>query len=119
MKSILLAFLSVVLLPAAIAADSVYLVQSTPADGSLIITRPSEFVFEFSEPVRFNKLLLSREGERGSKSISGLPQQDAKTHTIPAPALSEGNYILEWKVFTHESTLASGRIRFMIAAPSS
>lgn len=96
-------------------AGNTRLLQSNPANDSVSTTPPSAFVFEFSEPVRLNELSLGKEGEK-SKSLSNLPDKDAKEITVPAPVLTSGRYVLMWKVFTHESRALSGRIRFTISA---
>jgi methionine-rich copper-binding protein CopC len=113
-----LAFIAAIVFSSALAANDAHLVQSNPADGSLNTTAPSAFVFEFSEPVRFHEAYLTKEGEK-PKPVRGLPDKDTRTQTIPAPALSAGSYVLEWKVFTLESRVLSGRTHFTIAAPSS
>lgn len=49
-------------------------------------------------------------------SLSNLPPNTAKTTTIPAPSLTAGHYVLEWSVFTPESTVLRGKIRFIVSA---
>jgi copper transport protein len=123
----LVALCAIVLLSciSAYAAHSIQtqLVQSTPADGSVSDKPPAAFVFEFSEAVRFHEVLIKKEGDK-EKPLHDVPYIDAKTLTIPAPSLTAGHYVLEWQVFTHDSTVLSGRIRFAVsgesvAAPSS
>jgi methionine-rich copper-binding protein CopC len=91
------------------------LVKSTPADGSVSDTPPAPFVFEFSEPVRFHELDIKKDDGK-SQPIGKLPGNDVKTITIPAPSLTAGHYVLEWSVFTHESRVLRGRIRFSVSA---
>ena len=93
------------------------LVKSTPADGSVSDTPPSAFVFEFSEAVRFYELNIKK-GDGKSTPIGKLPDNDAKTMTIPAPSLTAGHYVLEWAVFTHDSRVLRGSIRFAVSAGS-
>lgn len=123
----LIALSAIVLLSciSAYAAHSIQtqLVQSTPADGSVSDKPPATFVFEFSEAVRFHEAFIKKEGDK-EKPLHNVPYIDAKTITMPAPSLTAGRYVLEWQVFTHDSTVLSGRIRFTVsgesvAAPSS
>jgi len=101
----------------AYAAQSAYaqLVKSTPADGSMSDTPPSAFVFEFSEAVRFQAIYIKKDDGK-AKSLDNLPYTDAAAITIPAPSLTAGHYVLEWAVFTHESRVLRGRIRFTVSA---
>jgi methionine-rich copper-binding protein CopC len=91
----------------------VQLVNSTPADGSVIDAPPSSFVFEFSEAVKFHQAFIKKDGDK-EKPLHDVPYTDAKTLTIPAPSLTAGHYVLEWSVFTHDSKLVSGHIRFTV-----
>jgi methionine-rich copper-binding protein CopC len=93
------------------------LVKSTPADGSVSDTPPAAFVFEFSEAVRFHEIYIKKDDGK-STAIGNLPYKDANSITIPAPALTAGHYVLEWAVFTHESSVLRGRIRFTVSAGS-
>ena len=88
------------------------LVNSTPADGSVIESPPSSFVFEFSEAVKFHQAFIKKDADK-EKPLN-VPNTDAKTITIPAPSLTVGHYVLEWSVFTHDSKAVSGRIRFTV-----
>ena len=103
----------------AYAAHSIHtqLVQSTPADGSVSDKPPAAFVFEFSEAVRFHEAFIKKDGDK-ERPLHDVPYIDAKTITIPAPSLTAGHYLLEWQVFTHDSTVLSGRIRFTVSGES-
>jgi methionine-rich copper-binding protein CopC len=103
----------------AYAAHSVraQLLQSTPADGSVSDKPPAAFVFEFSEAVRFHEVFIKKDGDK-EKPLHDVPYIDAKTIRVPAPALAAGRYLLEWQVFTHDSTVLSGQIRFSVSADS-
>ena len=112
----LLAFVSIALFSSAYAADAKF-VKSTPAEGSVIDTPPTAFVFEFSEAVRFHQAFIKRDGDK-EKPLGNLPSRDAATLTIPAPSLTAGHYVLDWTVFTHQSKALSGRIRFTVGPAS-
>ena len=93
------------------------LVKSTPADGSVSDTPPSAFVFEFSEAVRFHEIYIKKDDGK-SQAIGKRPVIDAASITIPAPSLTAGHYVLEWAVFTHESVMLRGSIRFTVSGGS-
>jgi methionine-rich copper-binding protein CopC len=117
MKKLFLALLSIALfsITSAYAADT-RLAKSTPADGSTLSSPPSAFVFDFSKPVRFHDLSIRKDDGKSRHSIGNLPTAHAATLTVPAPSLSPGQYVLEWQVFTDESTALSGRVRFTVSA---
>jgi len=97
-------------------AANIHLLKSTPADGSVADTAPSAFVLQFSEPVQLHTLYLKRDDETHPKQVSNLPHADAAAFSIPAPSLTSGGYILEWVVFTRESTVLRGSVRFTVSA---
>jgi methionine-rich copper-binding protein CopC len=101
------------------AAPSVHaqLVQSTPADGAVSSTAPTDFVLEFSEAVQFHEAFIQKEGDK-EKTLRDVPFKDEKNVTIPAPPLTAGHYVLMWTVFTHDDTVLRGRIRFTVSAVS-
>jgi methionine-rich copper-binding protein CopC len=124
MKSLLLVFLSIVVLSgsSAHAADA-KLVKSTPSDGGVSGTPPSAFVLEFSQAVQLHQIFIKKDDGK-SQPLGKLQSKEAATVTVPAPPLTAGHYVLEWSVFADRSRVLSGRIRFTIsgesvAAPSS
>jgi methionine-rich copper-binding protein CopC len=91
------------------------LIKSTPEEDSVNDPPPSAFTFEFSEAVQLHQLFIKKDDDK-QKPIDRLPSQYATTLTIPAPSLTPGHYVLEWSVFTRDSTVRSGRIRFTVSA---
>lgn len=117
MKS-LIGFLALALCStaSAYAADThTQLAESIPANDSTLSSPPAAFVFNFSKPVRFHDLEIKKDDGK-SKPIGNLPTAHAASLTVPAPSLSPGHYVLEWRVFTDESTALSGRVRFTVSA---
>lgn len=96
------------------AADT-QLVESTPANDSTLSSPPAAFVFSFSKPVRFHNLEIKKDDGK-SAAIGNLPSAHAASFTVAAPTLNPGHYLLEWRVFTDESTALRGRLRFTVAA---
>jgi methionine-rich copper-binding protein CopC len=116
MKKLFLALLSIALFSSASAyAAKAHLVKSTPDDGSVNAAPPSAFVLEFTEAVRLHEASIKKDNDK-KRPLSNLPPNTAKTTTIPAPSLTEGRYVLEWSVFTQESTVLRGRVRFTVSA---
>ena len=124
MKKVLLVFLSIALFSGSSAyAGRAKFVKSTPENGSVSNAPPSAFVLEFTEAVTLHQVYIKKDNDKETP-LGNLPRNDLKTMTIPAPSLAAGHYVLEWSVFTHDSVVLSGRIRFTVsgapaAAPSS
>ena len=97
----------------AYAADT-QLMESTPANDSTLSSPPAAFVFNFSKPVRFHNLDIKKDDGK-STPIGNLPTAHAASLTVAAPALSPGHYLLEWRVFTDESTALRGHLRFTVS----
>jgi methionine-rich copper-binding protein CopC len=118
MKKVLLVFLSIALFSGSSAyAGRVKLVKSTPENGSISDGPPSAFVLEFTEAVTLHQVYIKKDNEKET-ALSNLAHNDVKTVTIPAPSLAGGHYVLEWSVFTHDSVVLSGRIRFTVSGAS-
>lgn len=118
MKKLFLALVSIALFSSTSSAYAAHaqFVKSTPADGSVNATPPppSAFVLEFTEAVKLHDAYIKKDNDR-EKPLSNLPPNTAKTITIPAPSLTAGHYVLEWSVFTQESTVLRGRVRFTVS----
>jgi methionine-rich copper-binding protein CopC len=97
----------------AYAADT-QLMESTPANDSTLSSPPAAFVFNFSKPVRFHNLDIKKDDGK-STPIGNLPATHAASLTVAAPSLSPGHYVLEWRVFTDESTALRGHLRFTVS----
>lgn len=112
----LLGFFSIAILSSTYAhAADMQLLRSTPANGSVADAPPSAFVLEFSERVKLHDLTVKRDDEKHPKPVNNVPSAQATTFTIPAPSLTSGSYILEWRVFTQNLTAITGRVRFTVS----
>jgi methionine-rich copper-binding protein CopC len=96
-------------------AGDTHLVESTPANDSTVTSPPAAFVFNFSKPVRFHDLDIKKDDGK-STPVGDLPTAHAASLTVTAPSLSPGHYVLDWRVFTDESTALRGRLRFTVSA---
>ena len=112
----LVGFLALALFSTASAyAGDTQLVESTPANDSTVSSAPAAFVFNFSKPVRFHNLEIKKDDGK-STPVGNLPTAHAASLTVTAPSLSPGHYVLDWRVFTDESTALRGRLRFTVSA---
>jgi methionine-rich copper-binding protein CopC len=118
MKKLLLVFLSIALFAGGSAyAARTKLVKSTPEDGSVSNAPPTAFVLEFSEAVTLHQVYIKKDNDK-EKPLHNPQHNDLKTLTISAPPLTAGHYVLEWSVFTHDSIVLNGRIRFTVSGES-
>jgi|SRR5580658_145403 copper transport protein len=115
MNKLLLMFLSIALFSGGSAyAAHAKLMKSTPEDNSVSNTSPSDVVLEFTEAVTPHQVYIKKDDDRQT-AIGNLPRNDAKTVKIPVPSLTAGHYVLDWSVFTHDSIVLHGRIRFTVS----
>ena len=117
MKKLLFVFLSIALVTGGSAyASHAKLVKTLPEDGS-VSTPPTAFILEFSEAVTLHRAYIKKDNDK-EKPLQNPQHNDLKTLTISAPALTAGHYVLEWSVFTHDSIVLNGRIRFTVSGES-
>jgi copper transport protein len=118
MNKLLLLFLSIAIFCGGSAyAAHAKLMKSTPEDNSVSNTSPSDFVLEFTEAVTPYQAYLKKDNDKQTL-IGNLPRSDVKTVKIPVPSLAAGHYVLDWSVFTHDSIVLHGRIRFTVSGES-
>jgi methionine-rich copper-binding protein CopC len=118
MKKLLFVFLSIALLSGgSVYAAHAKLVKSTPEDSGVSDTPPTAFILEFSEAVTLHQVYIKKDNDK-EKPLRNPQNNDVKTITIPAPPLTAGHYVLEWSVFTHDSIVLSGRVRFTVSEKS-
>lgn len=104
-----------VLALAAGAQAHTHLKQSTPAEGSVLTTPPSNIVLTFSEAARVTALTLQKDGEAKQK-LAPLPTAAAQQVTVAAPALAPGKYVVNWRVVSDDDHVMSGALHFTVAA---
>ena len=118
MRKLLLLSLSIALFSGGSAyAAHAKLVKATPEDNSVSNTSPSDFVLEFTEAVTPYQAYLKKDDDKQTL-LGNLPRNDVKTVKIPVPSLAAGHYVLDWSVFTHDSIVLHGRIRFTVSGES-
>lgn len=94
-----------------------HLEKTSPADGAILDSSPSELTFHFSEPTRITATTIQKEGEKQSvalKSSAKTPAKDVNL-TFPSPP-TPGKYVVNWRAVGADSHVMSGKLRFTIAA---
>jgi methionine-rich copper-binding protein CopC len=118
MKKLLLVLLSITALAGNVAfAAHAKLVQSTPADGTVTAATPATFILEFTEAVTLHEVYIKKDDDKATP-LRNLPHNDTRMISIPMSMLAAGHYVLEWSVFTHDSIVLNGRIRFTVSGDS-
>lgn len=108
-------FLTLVLVPGRVAAHAI-LLESTPRDGAVLMAAPPAFELTFNEPV--TALVLRLIHASGSENLSA-PVNRADRLSIRAPqTLSQGTYLLSWRVISADGHPVGGSLVFSIGAPS-
>jgi methionine-rich copper-binding protein CopC len=99
-----------------IAAAHAQLVQSTPANDSVLAQAPTSLMLLFNEPVRLTALSLQKDDQPPQK-ISGLPSAASARWLTAAPLLAPGSYTLSYRVVSDDSHILSGSIKFRLREP--
>ena len=111
--------LSVVLflgaLPSALAHT--HLEKTSPADGAILDSSPSELTFHFSEPTRLTATTVQKEGEKQPVALKSTANTPAKDVNLTFPSrTTPGKYVVSWRAVGADSHVMSGKFRFTIAA---
>jgi methionine-rich copper-binding protein CopC len=116
MKPRLASLCLLLLWPVAALAHS-HLLQSLPAEGSVVNSAPAQFSFKFSESANLTALNLQKQGEPKARKIEPLPTVASAEFNVPAPRLEPGVYTLSYRVISADSHVMAGSVHFTIAAP--
>jgi copper resistance protein C len=115
LKTILLAFAVCGFVAAAPCMAHAKLQSSTPADKAHLTEAPKTLTLKFSEAAQLAVLKLIRDG----KEIAVPLDKNAKagqTFTLTLPALSPGNYTVQWAaVAADDGHVTKGSFEFSIA----
>jgi methionine-rich copper-binding protein CopC len=91
-----------------------HLQKSSPADGSVIATSPSNLVLNFSEAARLTALSIQR-GEEPQQNLKPLPTTAAQQISVPLPPLTPGTYSVKWRVVSDDGHMMAGALHFTLA----
>src|SRR5229473_5953013 len=97
------------------ASAHTHLQKSSPADGSVITTSPSNLVLNFSEAARLTALSIQK-GSEPEQKLKPLPTTAAQQISVPLPALTPGTYSVSWRVVSDDGHMMSGALHFTLAA---
>jgi methionine-rich copper-binding protein CopC len=99
--------------PALVLAHT-HLEKSVPAANSSQASMPAQFELQFSQATRLTALNVAREGGVDKQDLA-LPTASATKHSLPAPRLGAGNYVLQWRGLSGDGHVMSGTLKFSIA----
>lgn len=95
------------------------LTESVPAQGSVLNASPEQIQLSFTEEVRLLRLDVVTALESGEEKvdIGFAPDSSANAeYSVPLPALSPGNYRVDWSVMGADSHAVQGTIAFSIGS---
>ncbi|WP_105431269.1 copper resistance CopC/CopD family protein [Neorhizobium sp. T6_25] len=88
-----------------------------PRDGSVVPTAPRVIALTFSEPVSPTGLKLTRP-DRSSVTLKNFVLKDRTVEIIPPDDLSDGSYLLSWRVVSEDGHPIGGSVVFSIGRPN-
>ncbi|MFG3691366.1 copper resistance protein CopC [Micromonospora sp. NPDC047740] len=99
-----------------------YLLETSPVDGEVLASPPAEVRLRFDDAVSFNERsiqLLDTNAKKLAIGIAGHVDGKANTARVSLPTdLTEGTYVLAWRVTSADSHVVSGAFSFSIGHPS-
>jgi copper transport protein len=84
-----------------------------PRDGSVVSTAPRVIALTFSEPVSPTSLKLTRP-DRSSVTLKSFVLKDRTVEITPPDDLSDGSYLLSWRVVSEDGHPIGGSVVFSI-----
>jgi putative copper export protein/methionine-rich copper-binding protein CopC len=107
-------------LPAGAAQAHAALVRTSPAQGSIVTTAPSEIVITFSEVVQPVPTRITVIAPDGKRIDSGNPRVQGDDMHIPVRTnVSGGTYLVSYRVISADSHPVGGGFIYSVGAPSS
>jgi methionine-rich copper-binding protein CopC len=107
---------SLVLVAFAVTAGAhAHLQKSSPADGSVVTTSPSNLVLNLSEPARLTALSIQK-GNEPKQDLKPLPTTAAQQISVPLPPLTPGTYSVSWRALSNDGHVMPGTVHFTVAA---
>lgn len=114
-------FVFALLLPAVPAAAHAALLGTTPTNGTLMQSPPTEVVLRFSEPVGVSLGAVKVLGPEGQRVDEGevIPRAGGREVAVPLRGeLGHGTYLVSWRVVSLDSHAISGASTFSVGHPS-
>jgi len=98
-----------------VAFAHVHLKKSTPAEGAVLQSAPSQIVLTFSEPALVTALSIQQAG-KAKQSLGPLPTEAAQTLTVASPGLTAGSYVVTWRAVSPDKHVMSGTLHFRVGS---
>jgi len=99
-----------------------HLAKSEPADGSVLTKAPEHIALQFEHPVRVTEFTIQKGAEKSAKLLEPLPEAASDKISAPAPQLTAGAYVVNWRAVSSDGHVMSGKVRFTVggggAAPT-
>ncbi len=96
--------------------------ESVPAEGSMLNASPEQVQLSFTEDVRLLRLDVVAAFESAEKKVDldFTPESTAKAeYSVPLPALSPGNYRVDWSVMGADGHAVQGSVAFSVGTEGS
>lgn len=97
---------------AATAQAHTHLESSLPSDKSKV-KAPANVELHFSEAARVTAMSLQK-GTEAAVALKPLPAKAMQHVSVPVPALSAGDYIVNWRVVGDDGHVMSGKFGFTV-----
>ena len=95
-----------------------HLAKSDPADGSTLAKAPEHIALQFEHPVRVTEFTIQKGSDTSEKLLSSLPEAARDKISAPAPKLTAGVYVVNWRAVSSDGHVMSGKVRFTVAGAS-
>ncbi len=100
-----------------VASAHAELESTTPSEGAVLLVPPKQVVLHFGEPVEIDFGSLRVIGPGGARVDSGgthHPNNDSHAVAISLPSLSDGTYVVAWRVISADSHPVHGAFVFSV-----
>ena len=101
------------------AAAHAALADTTPGDGEVVTTAPTEVSLTFTEGVSLAPDAIRVLDPDGERADAGETTGSGRTHAVSLrPGLADGTYTVAWQAVSTDSHPISGAFTFSVGAPS-
>ncbi|MEI5675330.1 copper resistance CopC family protein [Nocardioides sp. CCNWLW216] len=98
------------------AAAHAQLIESDPADGSVVASAPDTVTLTFNEPVRLERARIF--AADGTELDVDARSSDSVVTIDPQDDLGEGTVVVSWELESADGHVVSGALSFSVGAPS-